>query len=160
MSTPTDQTPLGGEPPTANKFLLEVDGVSIGVFSEVRGLELTVGVEEFREGGQNGFSYKLPGRISWPNLVFKSGITDSDALFTWVNKSAGQGFSANGNMVTRCTGAVTLIADDGTRLRAWNLEGVMAVRWSGPQLSASSNEALQEELEVAHHGFTSSTTAS
>jgi phage tail-like protein len=154
---PSDTRPLGGEPPVSGRFLLEVDGVEIGVFSEVSGLELTVGVEEYAEGGQNGFVHKLPGRMSWPNLVFRRGITDSDALFSWVQKSSGQGFAANGNKLTRSTGAITLIASDETRLRSWNLDGVFPVRWTGPRLSVKESEALEEELEVAHAGFKAKT---
>lgn len=154
---PSDTRPLGGEPPVSGRFLLEVDGVEIGVFSEVSGLELTVGVEEYAEGGQNGYVHKLPGRMSWPNLVFRRGITDSDALFAWVQKSSGQGFAANGNKLTKSTGAITLIASDETRLRSWNLDGVFPVRWTGPRLSVKASEALEEELEVAHAGFKAKT---
>ncbi len=154
---PSDSRPLGGEPPVSGRFLLEVDGIEIGVFSEVNGLELNIGVEEYAEGGQNGFVHKLPGRMTWPNLVFRRGITDSDALFAWVQKSSGQGFAANGNKLTRSTGAITLIASDEKRLRSWNLDGVFPVRWTGPRLSVKESEALEEELEVAHSGFKAKT---
>jgi phage tail-like protein len=142
-----------------SRFLFEVDGVEIGVFSAVSGLALTVQTEELVEGGQNGFSRKLPGRMEWPNITFTQGIVQSDALFDWVNKSSGQGFAANGNKVERKTGAITAIGSDGERLRSWSLSGVFAVRWKGPDFNVTSNTALTEELEVAHEGFTSSTLA-
>jgi len=150
-------TPLGGEPPVSGRFLLEVDGVEIGIFSEVRGLELSVGVEEYAEGGQNGYVHKLPGRMSWPNLVFRRGITDSDALFAWVQKSAGEGFASNGNKLTRSTGAVTVVSFDGARLRSWDLDGIFPVRWTGPKLTVEQSVALEEELEVSHSGFRAKT---
>jgi len=31
------------------------------------------------------------------------------------------------------------------------------VRWSGPNFDANNAEPLHEELELAHHGFTSKT---
>lgn len=154
---PDDTNPLGGEPVTSGRFLLEVDGVEIGVFREVRGLQMTIGVEEVREGGQNGFVHKMPGRITWPHLVFRRGITDSDALFTWVGKSSGEGFAANQNKLTRCTGAVTVLSQSGDRLRSWELDGVFPVRWTGPDLDAARSDPLEEELEVAHHGFRAKT---
>ena len=89
-------TDLKGELPTAASFLFEVDGVQIGVFSQVSGLEVRVEVATYQEGGENGFVHKLPGRMTWPHVVLKRGITDSDALFAWVNKTAGGGFSSNG----------------------------------------------------------------
>ncbi len=143
--------------PAAHMFLFEVDGVQIGAFQEVSGLELHVAVKEYEEGGQNGFVHKFPGRASWPHIVMKAGVTNSDALFQWVAKSSGDGFAAAGDKITRNTGAITAIGSDGNRLRSWDIQGAFPVRWSGPRFSAGSNEALQEELEVAHHGFSSNT---
>jgi len=154
---PRESTPLGGEPPLSGHFLLEVDEVEIGVFSSCEGLQVDVQVEEYREGGQNGFVHKLPGRMSWPNITFRRGITNGDALFEWVNKVAGEGFSANKNALTRSTGAITLLSYDGQRLRTWRLNGIFPVRWTGPRLTASESAILEEELEIAHEGFQSKT---
>ena len=70
---------------------------------------------------------------------------------------SGEGFAGNGNKVTRATGAVTVVSHQGERLRSWSIQGVFAVRWSGPQLAADSYEPLVETLEVAHNGFRSTT---
>jgi phage tail-like protein len=143
--------------PVSSHFVFEVDGVQIGVFGEVSGLELHVDVEEYQEGGENSYVHKFPGRMTWPHIVMKAGVTDSDALFQWVAKSSGEGFAAAGNKLTRCTGAITALGTDGRRLRAWDIAGAFPVRWSGPRFSAGSSEALQEELEIAHQGFKSKT---
>ncbi|HEY2044564.1 MAG TPA: phage tail protein [Jatrophihabitans sp.] len=157
---PSSSQALGGDPPTASFFVFEVDGVEIGTFREVQGLQATVAVEEIREGGQNGFAHKVPGRMSWPNLVFRRGLTQSDALFDWMSKSSGEGFAGNDNKIKRSTGAVTAMDVDGTRLRSWEFDGVFAVRWKGPDFEVGSNTPLEEELEVAHHGFRSKTPSS
>jgi phage tail-like protein len=157
VSTPSSVEPLGGDLPTANAFLFEVDGVEIGVFREVHGLEVSITVQEVREGGQNGFVRKLPGRMTWPNLVFKRGLTQSDALFDWFSKSAGEGFASKDNKLVRTTGAVTALDSTGKRLRSWELADVFPVRWKGPDFETGRNEPLEEELEIAHHGFKSQT---
>ena len=144
---------LGGEPTTGARFLFEVDGIEIGVFREIRGLNVTVETVQLTEGGQNGFTHILPGRMSWPHLIFRRGVTESDALFDWLNKSSGEGFAANGSKLTRATGAVTSLSGNGTRLRAWEFDGVFPIRWSGPDFDTQSDTPLEEELEVAHHGF-------
>lgn len=148
---------LGGDVPTANRFLFELDGVEIGIFRELQGLQVTVGVHEFREGGQNGFSHRVPGRMTWPNIVFRRGVTAGNALFDWLSKSSGEGFASSGNKLTRSTGAVTALDQQGNRLRAWELIDVFPVRWKGPDFSVDSQSPLEEELEVAHHGFRAST---
>ena len=150
-------TGFNGEMPIQSSFLFEVDGVQIGMFSEVSGLEVNVEVATYAEGGENGFVHQLPGRMSWPHIVLRRGVTQSDALFAWVNKTSGAGFGANGNKLTRSTGAITTIGTDGSRLRSWELQGVFAIRWVGPRFAVDRYEHLEEELELAHHGFTSKT---
>jgi phage tail-like protein len=154
---PTSDAFLGGDLSVANRFVFEVDGVEIGVFSEVTGLQATVETFEFREGGQNGFVHKVPGRMTWPHLVFRRGITKNDPLLDWLSKTAGEGFAGNGNKLTRATGAVTALDSMGVRLRAWEFLEVYPVRWKGPEFRADLNSPLEEELEVAHHGFRSKT---
>lgn len=150
---PSELTPLGGDVPTAERFLFEVDGVEIGVFLEITGLHVTVPIEELREGGQNAFVRKLPGRMTWPNLIFRRGLTQSDALFDWMMRTSGEAFAGNGSKLQRSTGAVTALSSDGRRLRSWEFAEVFAVRWSGPDFKVGTNVPLEEELEVAHHGF-------
>ena len=148
---------LNGHLPVEGRFLFEVDGVTIGSFGEVYGLEVHVGVTTYAEGGENGFVHQLPGRMTWPNIILRRGVTDSDALFEWVNRTSGSGFAANSNKLKRSTGAITVLGTGNERLRSWELRDVFAVRWSGPSFNAGSGRTLSEEIELAHHGFTSKT---
>lgn len=138
---------------TAATFLFEVDGVEIGRFMEVGGLQVDVGTEEVKEGGENGFVHKLPGRMTWPNIKLKRGITQNDSLLTWLNKSSGQQFAAEGNKLKRTTAALVLLGPKGQRLRTWTFVNAFPVKWSGPTFAASSTDMATEELEIAHHGF-------
>lgn len=157
MTSPSELTPLSGDSPVGSNFLLEVDGVEIGMFASVTGLQVTVQTEEIIEGGQNGFARKLPGRMEWPNIVLSRGLIQSDNLFAWLSKTSGEGFATAGNKLTRCTGAITALSANGKRLRAWNLANCFPVRWKGPEFNVTSNDALSEELEIAHEGFRSET---
>jgi phage tail-like protein len=138
---------------TAATFLFEVDGVEIGRFMEVSGLEVSIGVEDVEEGGENSFVHKLPGRMTWPNITLKRGITQNDTLLTWLNKSSGEQFAANGNTLTRSTAAITLMGPGNTRLRTWTFSGAFPVRWKGPDFAVTSTDMAVEELEITHHGF-------
>ena len=142
-----------GQRITSATFLFEVDGVEIGRFMEVRGLEVTVETEDLHEGGQNSFTHKLPGRMTWPNIVLKRGVTQNDTLLEWLNKSSGEQFAANGNKLQRSTAAVTLIGPSGTRLRSWEFDGAFPVKWTGPSFAVASSDMAVEELEITHHGF-------
>ncbi len=144
-------------PAIGSRFLFEVDGIEIGLFSGVSGLSVSAQTEDLVEGGQNGYALKLPGRLEWPNIIFTRGLTQADALFDWMRKTAGEDFAAAGNKLKRSTGAITAMSDTGTRLRSWSLDGVFPVRWKGPDFDGSNDSLLSEELEIAHQGFTSST---
>ena len=150
--------PLGLEPTTANRFLFEVEDVEIGIFKEVKGLEMTVEPVLVAEGGQNGFVHKLPGRMTWPNIVFKRGLMQSDALFSWVKKTSGSGFAKNDNKLERQWASIVALDTLGIPLRAWTLRDAYPVRWRGPEFAADNfRTQLEEELEIAHHGFSSTT---
>jgi phage tail-like protein len=134
-------------------FLFEVDGLEIGNFMEVSGLEVSIETEDVTEGGQNSFVHKLPGRMTWPNINLKRGATKSNNLLKWLNEASGESFTANGNKVTRKTAAITLLDRTGARIMSWNIDGAFPVKWTGPSFAAESTDAVTEELEITHHGF-------
>ncbi len=63
------------------QFLIEINGLITGGFSEVSGLQVEIETEEYREGGTNDYVHKLPKGTKYSNLVLKRGITDSDVLW-------------------------------------------------------------------------------
>jgi phage tail-like protein len=144
------------DPPFVGKFTFEIDGTTIGAFTEVSGLSVQIDVEELAEGGQNAYTHKLLGRMKWPNLVFKRGITDTDALFEWLMSASGEGLTREGNKVTPRDGKVSVLNAKGESMRTWTIIGAKPVKWSGPKLAASSRDLAIEELEVCHSGFRSS----
>ncbi|HSL74032.1 MAG TPA: phage tail protein [Ilumatobacteraceae bacterium] len=134
-------------------FLFEVDGVEIGKFMEVSGLEVSVETEDIAEGGENSFVHKLPGRMTWPNITLKRGIAKQDALLKWLNESSGEKFAANNNRLVRKSAAITLCDRTGARLMSWEFDGAFPVKWTGPTFAATTSEYPTEQLEIAHHGF-------
>ena len=102
---PSSDNPLGGDPPIANRFLFEVDGVEIGIFTEVSGLEVTV---DYR-GDPRGRPERLRAQAAGPDDLAEHRLSSaaspqSDALFDWMTKSSGEGFAGNGNKLKRATG--------------------------------------------------------
>lgn len=141
------------DPPFTGRFRLKIDGVEIGAFTEISGLSVQIDTEELAEGGQNGYTHKLPGRMKWPNLVFKRGITDTDTLFAWFARCSGDGLAAAKDKVERHHGSIELLDAKGKEVRKWSFVDAFPVKWSGPRLAASSRDLAVEELEVCHSGF-------
>jgi phage tail-like protein len=125
-------------------FLVEVLGLTLGTFTAVRGLEATVDVLEYREGGVNDVVHRLPGATTYPNLILTNGLT-SDAVVGW--------FAKTRLGAERHTMTLTFLDASGDAVRAWSFAEAFPVRWSGPALSASDTTIAGEELEVAHGGM-------
>lgn len=142
---------------TAANFIVEVNALTIGRFSEIGGLQMEIEVEQYQEGGVNDGPHQFPTRLSWPNVTLKRGITNDNNLFDWFDIVAGQRFAQSGLAGNRDSVAITLISSKGKRLRTWTLLKAYPVRWTGPTLSVGEDSIATEELELAHQGFTSST---
>ena len=135
------------DPYLACRFRVEIEGLEVGGFSEVTGLQVETEVETYREGGLNEYEHKLPGPTRYPaNLTLKRGFMDADTLWTWHQEIA-QG------KIKRRNGSIVLLNDAGEDKWRWNFTGAYPVRWAGADLRASSAEVAVETLELAHHGL-------
>src|SRR3954468_11319018 len=87
--------------PYANyNFVVEFDGVVVAGFKEVSGLDSTIEVIDYRESGEK-FSpiRKLPGKVTFSNIVLKTGVTDDEALYAWHREWAKAESSAKRKLV-------------------------------------------------------------
>jgi len=125
-------------------FTAEVLGRTLGSFGAISGLEAQVDILEYREGGINDLVHRLPGQLTYPNLVLSGGVT-SRAVEEW--------FAATRLGADRHAMTVTFLDAAGKTIRAWSFAGAYPIRWTGPVLSAGGAVA-GEELEVAHGGMT------
>ncbi len=136
------------DPYGAFSFLVEIEGLVVGGFTEVTGLQLEIEVQEYREGGQNDYVHRLPGPARYAtNLVLRRGLTDADTLWTW------QRATAWGDVVRR-NGSIVLLDESGTEAWRWNFRGAYPVRRTGPDLRAGADAVAVESLELAHQGLT------
>jgi phage tail-like protein len=132
------------------RFRVEIEGLDVAGFSEVTGLEAQVEVHEYREGGLNDYIHKFPGAVRYPtNLVLKRGMVDSQALWEWCERSL-DGIEGT---VERKTVDVVLLDSAGEEKRRWTFQGAYPVKWTGPELRATSADVALESLEVAHRGL-------
>ena len=70
---------IGILPAVGFHFRVEFQGISEAqtidtYFQEVSGLSFDIDKETVKEGGENRFSYQLPTRANYPNLVLKRGL--------------------------------------------------------------------------------------
>jgi phage tail-like protein len=119
---------------------------SAGGFSECSGLEMSLDVEEYKEGGNNGTVLKNPTRAKWTNLKLKRGLATSDDLWLWhYGFIQGQG--------QRRDGVVTLMDELQNPVKMWSFRRGIPVKYTGPTLNAAQNQVAIEELEITHEGL-------
>ena len=111
-------------------LVFNVSGVpAAGSFSECSGLETTLDVEDYREGGNNGLVRKFPTRVSWGNIKLRRGIALNDTLWKWhFDFVEGHG--------KRRDGVVTLLDEQQNPVKAWRFKRGLPVKWLGPSMNA------------------------
>ena len=68
--------PKRTDPYAVFNFRVEIDGIDVGSFTEVSGLDSETDVIEYRTGDMRmNSSVKLPGLTKYPNIVLKRGMT-------------------------------------------------------------------------------------
>jgi phage tail-like protein len=127
-------------------FKIEIDGLTVGGFSEVTMGSMTAQASEYREGTDRPTVRKLPGAIKYDNIVLKWGITDSTVLYDWYA-------DVTKGKVERKNGSIVLNGLDGQEVLRWNFIQGWPTTWKGPELNAKSNEAAIVSLEIAHEGL-------
>jgi len=141
-TAPPSTTP---DPVGELRFKVTVDDVEIGRFTECTGLSMEWDVQSYPEGGENRFEHKLRGRVKYPNLVLKRGVTHEDALLRW--------FFQSQHREQRGSITVALLGPDGKTVRSFSFAAALPVKWTGPNFNAGSNNIAVESLELAHEGL-------
>lgn len=123
-------------------FVVKVDGIDLGSFTKLEGLSAQFKVEEYWEGGENGFVHHLPGALSFSNVKLTRPINAT-------TPSLGAWFAQGKHTVTRHTATVEACDTAGKRIVRWELAGVVPVKWSGPTMSVEGKAVLHETFELA-----------
>jgi phage tail-like protein len=128
-------------------FLIEIDGVVKGGFSEASGLTTDTNIIEYREGAeQQGTTRKLPGLMKYNNIVLKRGWTKDKSLWAWRKKVID-------GKTQRNSGSIVLLDEARNEALRWNFREGGPSKWEGPALNAKTSEVAVETLEIAHEGL-------
>lgn len=130
----------------AFRFHVEIDGMFVGGFSQVSGLEVEVVTESYREGGENGFEHQLVTGIKYSPIVLKRGIADSSIFLRWCQSVV------KGNII-RMHGSIVLLDSKDKEQCRWSFFDAYPIKWTGPDLNSMNSEVAIESITLAHNGI-------
>jgi phage tail-like protein len=131
-------------------FLIEIEGLVIGGFSECSGLQVETELFEYREGGLNEYMHNFGGSTKYLPLIIKHGLTSIDGLWDWHQEIVTQGVNQG---VKRRNGTIYLLDRQRNMAKVWNFKQAFPYKWSGPELRADSSEVAFESVELVHRGL-------
>lgn len=131
------------------RFTVALSGAGakvIGGFSDVSGLAAETEVETMRAGGMNSSDVQLAGATKFPSrLVLKRGIAHTEHLWNWY-------LEIMRGKITRKDVRIEIQSADGTTHLSWQFLKACPVKWTGPELHASSSAVAFEAVELIHKG--------
>lgn len=146
FSLVTNLLGIRADPYQGFNFLVEIEGILAGGFSECTGLQVEVEFTEYQEGGQNDFAWRFAGRTRYPSLNLKHGLTLIDGLWAW-HQDVARG------IIERHNGTVYLLDKQRLPVMWWDFKQALPVRWVGPDLRADSSSVAFESIELTHQGL-------
>ncbi len=138
--------PRQNDPFLNTKFRVEIDGISIHEFSEVIMPQARADVVEWRTGSEPSVR-KLPGLISYSNLVLRRGLTGSNELFEYWKEVVDGTLSRRGIVVS-------LLDETGqTVVKRWSFHETWPCRYELSRLDAVWDEVVTETVDIAYEHF-------
>lgn len=139
-------------PPVGFHFKVEVLGLPPSEndvrFTEVSGLSVEMGTEEFAEGGENRFVQKYPVLAKYPELTLKRGLLVSSQVISWIRRCI-EDYQIEPKNID-----VKLLNDEHQPLLTWHVIGAYPTKWTVSDLNATNNAVVTETLQLFYQYFT------
>jgi len=151
-AVPANQPGNLTDPHRSFNFKLLINNVTEGHFTEVTGLGVRVERISYREAGNSAAVRAIPGRVTYPSVKLRYGLTSSSDLWDWL-------MTAVGGKVERRNVSIVMLDPAGTsEVLRWNLLNAWPEEWYGAPLDAMSHALAIETLVLAHEGMQRETT--
>ncbi len=135
------------DPFRAFNFRVEIDGLTVGSFSECSGLTSEGEAVDYREGTDFPLTVrKLMGLRTYTNIVLKRGYTTNNELWAWYK-------NITNGVADRRNGSIILMDEEHNDVMRWNVENAWINKIEGPTLNATANEVAIESVELIHEGL-------
>ena len=147
---------MGGrrDPQVQFNYMVEIDGLTLGMFTEASGIKWSMHIDEIKEGGVNHKQQHLLGRAQFDPLVLKRGFVGGDnKLFDMMHKT----FDPNTPIQPPRTLVHLVVMARGTNGGLGGKHGLNEVgrlsfyhcfiqEWSGPSFNTKTNDIAVESI--------------
>ncbi|MCG2584162.1 phage tail protein [Massilia sp. TS11] len=141
-------------PPVSFYFTVQLIGLGTdgdSSFLEVQGLTAERDVFELKEGGENSFVHRLPGRAKYGNLILKRGVLlPTSGLANWCKGILESNLDAP---IVPNDLSLSLLNASGSPVMSWHFTNAWPVKWTVSDMSAEKNAIAIETLELAYAYF-------
>jgi len=128
-------------------FRIEINGLTVGAFTEVSGLDADGDAVDYREGTDKvNWARKLPALRKFSNITLKRGITQNKELWAWYRNIAA-------GVPDRRDGSIILMNEAREDVLRWRFRSAWPNKVTGPSLNAKGNEVVMESVELCHEGL-------
>ena len=117
-------------------------------FQTVSGLSVEYDMEEFKEGGENRFTHKLPVRTKYADLVLKRGMLTKSSVTDWFLRAFRDRSFSPADI------DIILMNEKSEPLRTWSVTHAIPKKWIVTDLNANENAIVVETLELMYQYFT------
>ena|SRR6478752_845304 len=123
-----------------------VGDLAIGGFQECTGLDLSLTMEDHREGGRNSEVLHFPTRSEWGQITLKKGVGALTSLWDW-------SYSFVEGKGKRRDGLIVLLTDLHIPNNIWYFRRGLPVKYTGPTMNAQQSVVAIEQMTIAHEGI-------
>jgi phage tail-like protein len=139
-----------GEALNASYFYLQITGLTTVAVREISGMgsENDV-IVQHQVNSQGKATYvKVPGKLTWNNLVLKKGIDTDMSLWTWRNDIMTKGVDGQ-----KKDGQIYVVDVTGAAKTTWKFINAWPCSYVVGAMVPDTNEMLLEEVHLAHEGL-------
>jgi phage tail-like protein len=123
------------------RFVVEVDAIPLGAFTECTLPTLELETEQIKEGGLNTYVHQLPGHRKASKVVLKNGVGIATEIMAWYLKTMRGEFA-------RRSVTITLLSPRLLPIMVWSIEDAYPNKWTGPNLKSDDNTVAIQALEL------------
>ncbi len=130
---------------TGSWFAVELDGKTVGAFTEASGLnfEIEVVTEEASTSKGDNRTRKRPGTTKYQDISLKRQLTKDKEFWNWAKSIR------DGKLDYRTNGAIVMYDMAGDEMGRWTFTNAWPSKWSASDLDVGSDDPMVEEVTLA-----------